>query len=178
MRRTNVRHLKEHPKSLEEFDEDAFASVSEECERIWDLHGKPAARAFVKGRLGLDILQQALRYQKKLIRRKALLLITVLRPLNVVAELSTVLRTDTCPVLRHEAAFFLGTLKSHDVIAPLCAALRDDPDTLVKHEAAEALGDTGFVGGRAALRQAARSRNKAVRLTAEIALSQISGSRA
>jgi HEAT repeat protein len=169
-------HLKKHSPSKKGFDESAFTFLADQCERIWDRHGKSAAQAFVKRRLSPELLRRALRHTNKLIRRKALLVITVLRPSDVVAELSAVLQTDSCPVLRHEAAFFLGTLKSRKVIRPLCAALRNDPDTLVKHEAAEALGDSGFDGGRAALEQAARSRNKAVKLTAQIALSQINGS--
>ena len=98
---------------------------------------------------------------------------TVLRPRKVIDELATILRRDTCPVVRHEAAYFLGTLKRRQVIAPLCDALAKDPDTLVQHEAAEALGDLGFAEAKLALENAKCSKSRAVRFTAQIALVQI-----
>ena len=76
-------------------------------------------------------------------------------------------------MVRHEAAYFLGTLKTPRAIGPLCEALRRDRDSLVQHEAAEALGDLGFPEALAALKEAKMSKNRAVKLTAQIALTQV-----
>lgn len=98
---------------------------------------------------------------------------SLLEPSEVIDDFNSVLKFDSCPIVRHEAAYFLGTSQFKGAVDCLGEALIGDGEELVRHEAAEALGELGIKSGQRWLDKASHDPSELVRRTVEIAIAHI-----
>lgn len=147
--------------------------LAEECELACDLNGKAVALAIAKSRTDMTRLRDALRSGDSLTRRKSMHVMSLWPADEILFDLCEVLRTDTCPIVRHEAAYYLASLKTIEAADALIDALFHDRNALVRHEAAEALGDLGEPSILEALERASTDEDDIVRRTVAIAIAQI-----
>ncbi len=114
-----------------------------------------------------------LNHQDMVIRTRAVCILADISTESVVKEISTVLRTDVEPLVRHEAAFSLGQLGFSSAIEALADAVKTDASFFVRHEAAIALGVIGSEKARDVLNGALSDTNEEVRKSATLALANL-----
>lgn len=151
--------------------------VAQACEHVWNESGRSSAKKIAMESVDLMSLRDVLREGTSLERTKALYIMSLLEPSEVIDDFNSALKFDNCPIVRHEAAYFLGTIQSNKAIDCLGEALIGDAEELVRHEAAEALGELGIESGQRWLEKAINDPSELVRRTVEIARAHIKSKR-
>ncbi len=135
-------------------------SIFAEMERAFDKHD-------------IDYFRRMARDEDFVIRTRAVCILADIGDENVIDDISYVLLNDPNELVRHEAAFSLGQMGFKKGLDALIRAVKNDESMFVRHEAAIAIGVIGAEEGRKVLEEALGDKDKEVRESAIIALSNI-----
>lgn len=121
----------------------------------------------------IDYFKRLVKHQDFVIRTRAVCILADIGGEEVIEDISDVLLNDPNELVRHEAAFSLGQMGLKKGLNALVRAAKSDPSMFVRHEAAIAIGVIGAEEGRKALEEALNDKDKEVRESAVIGLSNI-----
>src|SRR5204863_4087609 len=79
--------------------------LARNCEEVWDLRGRAAAKDFVESKVTRTSLKDFLSCGHPSVRRKCLYLISVWNDPDVCEIIGRALHEDSSPIVRHEAAY-------------------------------------------------------------------------
>ncbi|RMF31733.1 MAG: HEAT repeat domain-containing protein [Candidatus Nitrosothermus koennekii] len=117
--------------------------------------------------------KKMVRHEDFVVRTRAVCILADIGDEDVIDDISYVLLNDPNELVRHEAAFSLGQMGFKKGLDALAKAVENDPSMFVRHEAAIAIGVIGSEEGRITLEKALNDKDKEVRESAIIALSNI-----
>jgi deoxyhypusine monooxygenase len=121
----------------------------------------------------IEYFKELIRHEDFVIRTRAVCILADLGDEDVIEHISYVLLNDPNELVRHEAAFSLGQMGFRKGLPALIKAVENDPSMFVRHEAAIAIGVIGSEEGRDVLLKALNDKDREVRESAIIALSNI-----
>ncbi len=121
----------------------------------------------------IEYFKELIKYEDFVIRTRAVCILAEIGNEDVIEYISYVLLNDPNDLVRHEAAFSLGQMGLRKGLPALIKAVESDPSMFVRHEAAIAIGVIGSEEGKDVLLKALNDKDKEVRDSAIIALSNI-----
>jgi deoxyhypusine monooxygenase len=148
-------------------------TLAHDCELMWNDRGRTNARGYALMNVGIADLIDTLGSSDRLLRVKALFVLSFFETSLIIEAVKNTLKNDECPIVRHEAAYFLGNMQCQEAIDCLGEALINDQNEIVRHEAAEALGEIGTAAAIFWLQKAKLDPSNIVRDTVLIAESLV-----
>lgn len=121
----------------------------------------------------VEYIRQLLKHDDYVVRTRAVCILAEIGSEEVVDDIGYVLLNDPNDLVRHEAAFSLGQMGFKKGLEALKKAVVNDKSMFVRHEAAIAIGVIGSEEGRSILEKALEDKDREVRESAIIALSNI-----